>query len=71
VGNVLRLTNSATEGPLSVDLGDGRIVRVSPIDLDDDDKGDWVIEARPPLRAAANRFERTRAGLDELVIWVQ
>lgn len=70
MGNVLRLTNSAREGPPSGDLGDGRIARVFPIDLDDD-RGDWVIEARPPLRAAADRFERTRAGLGELVTWVQ
>jgi hypothetical protein len=67
MGEVVRLTNSTTGGPLFVDVEDGRIVRMFPIDLADDDKGDWVIEARRPLRAAANRFEGTRAGLNELV----
>ncbi len=55
MGDVVRLTNSTTGGPLFVDVKDGRIVRMFPIDLDDDDKGDWVIEARgrrftPPRR---------------------
>ena len=50
-----RLTNATTGGPLFVDVEDGRIVRMTPIDLDDDDKGDWTIEARgrtfaPPRR---------------------
>ena len=55
MGQVERLTNSTTGGPLFVDVEDGRIVRMFPIDLAEDDKGDWTIEARgrsftPPRR---------------------
>ena len=55
MGKVERLTNCTTGGPVFVDVDDGKIVRMTPIDLDDDDKGDWVIEARgrtfrPPRR---------------------
>ena len=55
MGEVQRLTNCTTGGPVFVDVEDGRIVRMYPIDLADDDKGDWVIEARgrkftPPRR---------------------
>ena len=55
MGEVKRLTNCTTGGPVFVDVEDGKIVRMTPIDLDDDDKGDWVIEARgrtfsPPRR---------------------
>ena len=49
-----RLTNSTTGGPVFVDVGDGKIVRILPIDLDDSDAS-WKIEARgrtfsPPRR---------------------
>jgi hypothetical protein len=37
MGDVVRLTNSTTGGPLYVDVKDGRIVRMFPIDLADDD----------------------------------
>ncbi|NLE21820.1 MAG: hypothetical protein GX624_03410, partial [Actinobacteria bacterium] len=55
MGEVQRLTNCTTGGPVFVDVADGRIVRMFPIDLADDDKGDWLIEARgrrftPPRR---------------------
>ncbi len=55
MSGVQRLTNCTTGGPVFVDVEDGRIVRMTPIDLADDDKGDWVIEARgrrftPPRR---------------------
>ena len=55
MSEVERLTNCTTGGPVFVDVDDGKIVRMTPIDLDDDDKGDWVIEARgrtfsPPRR---------------------
>ena len=46
MGDVVRLTNSTTGGPVFVDVQDGRIVRLTPIELDADDKGDWTIEAR-------------------------
>jgi anaerobic selenocysteine-containing dehydrogenase len=45
-GKVERLTNGTTGGPVFVDVEDGRIVRLTPIELDEDDKGDWTIEAR-------------------------
>ena len=46
MGDVVRLTNSTTGGPVFVDVQDGRIVRLTPMELDVDDKGDWTIEAR-------------------------
>jgi trimethylamine-N-oxide reductase (cytochrome c) len=55
MGQVERLTNCTTGGPVYVDVEDGRIIRMFPIDLAEDDKGDWVIDARgrkftPPRR---------------------
>ena len=46
MGEVERLTNGTTGGPVFVDVQDGRIIRMTPIELDPDDKGDWTIEAR-------------------------
>jgi len=46
MATVERLTNCTTGGPVFVDVRDGRIVRLTPIELSDDDKGDWTIEAR-------------------------
>ena len=43
MGEVQRLTNCTTGGPVFVDVEDGKIVRMAPIDLADDDKGDWVV----------------------------
>jgi len=45
-GQVERLTKLQTGGPVFVDVEDGRIVRLTPIELGEDDKGDWTIEAR-------------------------
>ena len=50
-----RLTNSSTGGPVHVEVADGKIVRILPIDLDDSDAASWQIEARgrtfaPPRR---------------------
>ncbi len=55
MSKVERMTNCTTGGPVFVDVEDGKIVRLTPIDLDETDKGDWVIEARgrsftPPRR---------------------
>ena len=52
---VERLTNSSTGGPVHVEVSDGKIVRILPIDLDDSDGPGWRIEARgrtfaPPRR---------------------
>ena len=46
MATVERLTNCTTGGPVFVDVRDGKIVRLTPIELSDDDKGDWTIEAR-------------------------
>ena len=52
---VTRLTNSSTGGPVHVEVADGKIVRILPIDLDAADGLSWQIEARgrtfaPPRR---------------------
>jgi molybdopterin guanine dinucleotide-containing S/N-oxide reductase-like protein len=46
MGEVERLTNGTTGGPVFVDVQDGKIIRMTPIELGPDDKGDWTIEAR-------------------------
>src|SRR5665647_1575755 len=55
MGKVERLTNSTTGGPVFVDVQDGKILRITPMDLDDTDAASWTIEARgrtftPPRR---------------------
>jgi anaerobic selenocysteine-containing dehydrogenase len=44
--NVQRLTNGTTGGPVFVDVKDGEILRITPIDLDETDAPSWKIEAR-------------------------
>ncbi|MCL2110821.1 MAG: molybdopterin-dependent oxidoreductase [Clostridiales bacterium] len=52
MGKIVRKTNSTTGGPVYVDVdieangGKGKIVRVYPMDLTDDDPKSWVLEAR-------------------------
>ena len=47
MGETVRLTNSSTGGPVFVYVKDGRIVRMTPMDLDDAvDAPSWKIEAR-------------------------
>src|SRR3990172_1684095 len=41
-----RLTNGTTGGPVFVDVKDGKILRIIPMDLDDTDAASWSIEAR-------------------------
>ena len=55
MSKVERLTNSTTGGPVFVDVKDGKILRITPMDLDDSDGQSWTIEARgrtftPPRR---------------------
>jgi molybdopterin guanine dinucleotide-containing S/N-oxide reductase-like protein len=55
MGRTERLTNCTTGGPVLVDVEDGKIVRMTPIDLDENDARGWAIEARgrtftPPRR---------------------
>ena len=58
---VLRLTNLTTGGPVHVDVQDGRILRLVPLELDDSDGPSWTIEARgreftPPRRTTLSPF---------------
>ncbi len=47
MGEVVRLTNSSTGGPVFVYVEDGKIVRITPMDFDDAvDAPSWKIEAR-------------------------
>ncbi|MGI9343385.1 MAG: molybdopterin-dependent oxidoreductase, partial [Gammaproteobacteria bacterium] len=56
MGNgVTRYTNGTNGGPIFVYVKDGKIVRTTPMDLDEDDAGSYTIEARgkkftPPRR---------------------
>ena len=55
MGKVQRMTNSTTGGPVFVDVKDGKILRITPMDLDESDNPTWSIEARgrtfaPPRR---------------------
>src|SRR3990172_7036903 len=55
MGKIERLTNCTTGGPVFVDVEDGKIVRMTPIDLDESDPQGWTIDARgrkftPPRR---------------------
>ena len=43
---VRRLTNLTTGGPVHVDVEDGRIRRILPLQLDDSDGPSWTIDAR-------------------------
>ncbi len=58
---VARLTNLTTGGPVHVDVQDGRIVRILPLELDDSDGPSWSIEARgrtftPPRRTTLSPY---------------
>jgi trimethylamine-N-oxide reductase (cytochrome c) len=46
MGNVEKLTNSTTGGPVFVYVKDGRIIRVTPMELDTDDAPSWTITTR-------------------------
>jgi hypothetical protein len=59
VGDVTRFTNCTTGGPVFVDVRDGRILRIIPMEFDDADTPSWSIEARgqrfsPPRKATAS-----------------
>ena len=43
---VKRLTNLTTGGPVHVDVEDGRIRRILPLQLDESDGPSWTIDAR-------------------------
>ena len=47
MGEIVRMTNSSTGGPVFVYVQDGKIVRITPMDFDDSvDAASWKIEAR-------------------------
>lgn len=45
-GEVTRYTNNTNGGPVFVDVKDGKILRITPIEFDDTDARPWTIEAR-------------------------
>ena len=57
----IRYVNNTNGGPVYVYVKDGRIVRTTPIDFDDEDSPSWRIEARgkefvPPRRATVPAY---------------
>jgi anaerobic selenocysteine-containing dehydrogenase len=46
VGKIERLTNLTTGGPVHVDVQDGKILRIVPLELDGSDAPSWTIHAR-------------------------
>ena len=59
MGQVTRYTNGTTGGPVFVDVKDGKILRITPIEFDDKDAASWTIEARgraftPPRKTTAS-----------------
>ncbi len=58
-GGVRRYTNNTNGGPVFVYVKDGKIIRITPIDFDDEDAPPWTIKARgrtftPPRRTTVN-----------------
>jgi len=45
-GDVIRYCNMTNGGPVFVYVKDGKILRMTPIDLSDEDGASWMIEAR-------------------------
>ncbi len=62
MGEVVRMTNSSTGGPVFVYVKDGKIIRMTPMDFDDAvDAPSWKIEARgrtftPPRKTTVMPF---------------
>jgi len=61
VGEIKKLTNGTTGGPVFVYVKDGRIVRLTPIEFDSSDAGSWVIRARgkdfsPPRKTTISPY---------------
>ena len=46
MGDVVRYTNGTTGGPVFVDVKDGKILRMTPMEFDDSDAASWTISAR-------------------------
>ena len=61
MGKIARLTNNTTGGAVFVYVQDGRIVRITPMELDESDAPSWVIDARgkkfsPPRKTNPSPF---------------
>ena len=61
--------HSTTGGPVHVEVKDGKIVRILPIDLDDSDGPGWRIEARGRTFAPPRRTTCSRTVADKLSIY--
>ena len=46
MGEVKRYTNGTTGGPVFVDVKDGKILRITPLEFDETDAPSWTIKAR-------------------------
>lgn len=55
MSEVTRYTNLTTGGPVHVDVVDGRIVRIIPLQLDETDGPSWTIQARGRSFSPARR----------------
>ena len=70
MGEVVRLTNSSTGGPVFVYVKDGKIISMTPMDFDDEvDAPSWKIEARgrPSLLRARRRTRSYTAGFKSMI----
>ena len=61
MNGVVRLTNLTTGGPVHVDVRDGKILRILPLELEDGDGPSWTIHARgrdftPPRRTTLSPY---------------
>ncbi|HLA82359.1 MAG TPA: pyrogallol hydroxytransferase large subunit, partial [Thermoleophilia bacterium] len=61
VPGLQRLTSCTNGGPVFVDVRDGKIIRVTPIEFDDTDAPSWEISARgrifkPPRRTTNSPY---------------
>ena len=55
MGKVERLTNCTTGGPVFVDVKGGKILRITPLELDESDASSWSIDARGRTFAPTRR----------------
>ena len=61
MGDMQKLTNGTTGGPVFVYVQDGRIIRITPMEFDESDAASWVITARgrefsPPRKTTLSPY---------------
>ncbi|MDH3886796.1 MAG: molybdopterin-dependent oxidoreductase, partial [Desulfobacterales bacterium] len=61
MGNIEKLTSGTTGGPVFVYVRDGRIIRITPMEFDDNDAPSWNIDARsrtfsPPRKTTLSPY---------------